>query len=220
MNTSNLDIPCIANVNSKKYALLFGSNNINDIKDFLIKKCDYKLDDILIANNNIIDNFNVLINKAIEEDYKELWFSYSGNNNYINNINICDLLVKLPEDCTLFMMYDCNQQIYINSDKYKATIISISGYNNDNNISWAFMNALKNANYDINVIDLVINMTILLQNKNKPLLGVSSYKHHNKKFMKLTNIINDITKSIKFTLATDYWYDKGSFNIWSFNDNK
>ena len=147
----------IINPQNKKYAILIGINyyntssqlngcinDANHIKTFLIEKCNYLPENILMlvddgtglipTKQNIINTFNTLINKAMNEQFTELWWSYSGHGSYITDANkdetdgrdevICpvdyatsgmitddyiyqNLVVKLPKSVTLFSLMDC-----------------------------------------------------------------------------------------------------------------
>src|SRR5205085_10053017 len=147
----------VINSSSKKFAVVVGINYyntsnqlngcINDaihLKTFLIEKCGYLAENIIMLvddgtgitpnKQNIINSFNTLINKATNEQFTELWFSYSGHGSYITDTNgdekdghdeilcPCDfssagmiiddfiyenLVVKLPKGCSLFALMDC-----------------------------------------------------------------------------------------------------------------
>ena len=142
---------------NKKFAVIIGINYIgttselngcindaNHLKTFLLDKCNYLPENILMltddGNNtrptkqNIINTFNTLINKATNEQFNELWFSYSGHGSYTTDINgdendkrdevLCpvdyntsgmivddfiyaNLVCKLPKTATLFALMDC-----------------------------------------------------------------------------------------------------------------
>lgn len=146
----------IINSSSKKFAVLIGINyygtsnllngcinDANHLRTFLLDKCGYSIDNILMladdgtglipTKDNIINSFNTLINKAVNEQFTELWLSYSGHGNYVIDKNsdendgcdevICpvdfssagmiiddfiydNLVVKLPKECTLFALMD------------------------------------------------------------------------------------------------------------------
>lgn len=96
----------IINKNCKKFAVLIGINYtgtssalngcINDvihIKNFLIERCGYTSENIILLTDNevnkptkqnIINSFNTLLAKA-NEGYEELWLSYSGHGSYITD---------------------------------------------------------------------------------------------------------------------------------------
>ena len=92
----------IINQASKKYAVIIGINynntasqlngcinDANHIKQFLLEKCGYLIENIMMLTDdgkastptkqNIINSFETLVNKANNEQYTELWFSYSGH---------------------------------------------------------------------------------------------------------------------------------------------
>lgn len=147
----------VINPVSKKFAVLIGINyyntanqlngcinDVNNIKSFLINKCGYRNENMLVLTDNgtdirptrqnIIDSFVTLINKAVNEQFTELWFSYSGHGSYVSDVNgdekdgkdevICpvdfntsgfiiddyiysDLICKLPKEANLFCLMDC-----------------------------------------------------------------------------------------------------------------
>jgi len=142
---------------NKKFAVLIGINYVgtdnelngcindaNHLKTFLIEKCNYLPQNILMladdgvntkpTKQNIINTFNTLINKAVNEQFTELWFSYSGHGSYLTDTNgdendgkdevLCpvdfdtsgmivddfiyaNLVCKLPKTVTLFALMDC-----------------------------------------------------------------------------------------------------------------
>jgi len=147
----------IINSTNKKFAVVIGINYvgtsnalngcINDaihVKDFLINKAGYLSENILMladdnintkpTKQNISNTFTTLINKAVNEGFNELWFSYSGHGSYQSDTNgdendrydevICpadfstagmivddyiydNLVCKLPQNVTLFSIMDC-----------------------------------------------------------------------------------------------------------------
>lgn len=264
-------------------------NDANNIKTFLTEKAKFLPENIMMltddTNNlkptkqNIINSLNTLLNKAINENFTELWLSYSGHGSYINDLNgdekdqndevlcPCDfnlsgiitddfiysnLIVKLPSTVTLFSLMDCCHSGTIldlpliynttltdnNSNKPVASVISISGCRDDQTsadaytgniyegaMTWSFLNALSQANYNIKTIDLVNNMRILLKTSYTqiPLLAISSNAEFDRKFIQLsppTTISQIKTKPINFKIKTDYWYNESSWNVWSVSENK
>lgn len=141
---------------NKKFAVLIGINyngtssqlhgcinDANNLRTFLIEKCGYLVENIMMftdddiniqpTKNNIINSFVTLINKATNEQFTELWFSYSGHGSYLTDTNIdeidnrdevicpldyttagmidddfiyTNLVAKLPNTCTLFSLSD------------------------------------------------------------------------------------------------------------------
>lgn len=146
----------IINNANKKYAVLVAINytgyegelngcinDANHLKTFLMERCGYLPENILMladdninekpTKQNILNSFDTLVSKATNEQYNELWFSYSGHGSYITDLNgdendKCDevlcpldystagmidddciytnLVVKLPSSATLFMLSD------------------------------------------------------------------------------------------------------------------
>ena len=142
---------------SKKYAVLIGINYIgtsselsgcindaNNLKEFLIERCNYLPENILMLTDdkeenkptkqNIKNSFDLLVNKAKNEQFTELWLSYSGHGSYKNDKSgdeddqrdevLCpvdysksgmisddyiynNLISKLPSGITLFSLMDC-----------------------------------------------------------------------------------------------------------------
>ena len=165
-----------------------------------------------------------------------------------------NLINKLPQNVTLFSIMDCchsgtifdlpclytTTYITNNSNKnHVANVISISGckdnqtsadaYINGNYqgaMTWAFMNALVNSNYNIKLIDLVDNMRILLKNNytQVPLLAVSKADLYGCVLIG-GSAPNPTptpvkTKPISFRIKVDYWYKESSWNVFSVTDNK
>ena len=150
-------ISTVINSSNKKFAIIVGINYvgtdsqlngcINDaihVKTFLTDKAGYLQENIVLladdnihtkpTKQNIINTFTTLINKAVNEGFNELWFSYSGHGSYITDTNgdendrqdevICpvdystsgmisddfiydNLVSKLPQNVTLFSIMDC-----------------------------------------------------------------------------------------------------------------
>ena len=148
----------IISSSSKKFAVIIGINytgtssqlsgcinDANSVKTLLIEKFGYLESNMLYLTDdtttkptkqNIINSFNTLIKKATDENFTELWFSYSGHGSYATDLNgdendrrdelICpldfgsagmiaddfiydNLIVKLPATATLFSIMDsCN----------------------------------------------------------------------------------------------------------------
>ena len=156
MNKTTPNTP-IFNKNAKKCGLLIGINYlktgnqlygcINDVinlKNTLVKYCGYTNENLVVLtddqpNNlptkqNIIEDIDILVNKVIKENIKEVWFSYSGHGTQVADENndevdkqdeaICpldfqrngfitddwlydNLVKKLPSDVTLIVLMDC-----------------------------------------------------------------------------------------------------------------
>ena len=298
----------IINSTNKKFAVLIGINYVgtsselngcvndaNHLKSFLITKCGYLPENIFMladdgvnqrpTRQNILNSFNLMINKATNEQFTELWLSYSGHGSYITDKNgdekdgkdevLCpvdyntagmivddliysDFVCKLPKTATLFSLMDCchsgtvfdlpclyNQSITVNNtnNKHVAKVISISGCRDDqtsadayisNNyegaMTWSFLNALANTNYNVKLMDLVNNMRILLASSytQVPMLAVSSTDQYDRKLIDLTQstpqttpiVITPTPKTIKFKMAVDYWFKESSWNVLSVSDNK
>lgn len=294
----------IINSSNKKFAVVIGINYVgtsnelngcindaNHVKTFLTEKAGYLpsnivtlLDDGIATQptkQNILNTFTLLINKAVNEGFNELWFSYSGHGSYQTDtggdendyqdevICPCDfsasgmivddyiydnLVSKLPQNVTLFSIMDCchSGTIYdlpylytttytTNNSKnnHVANVISISGCrdnqtsadayisgNYEGAMTWSFINALANANYNIKLLDLVNNMRVLLLNKytQVPLLAVSASTLYDSIFIGSastpapTPVIT--TKPISFKITVDYWYKESSWNVWSVSENK
>lgn len=146
------------NTGNSKYALLIGINyrgqnnieltgcinDINNVKSFLINNCNYNNSNIIMMSDvhipptrdNILNELDKLVNKAINENVKEIFFSYSGHGSYVKDLGkntetdkqdevlvpidwlynkdklikddeLYDKLVKLPSLCNLFALIDC-----------------------------------------------------------------------------------------------------------------
>ena len=292
----------IINSSNKKFALIICSNYygtssqlsgcINDgnhLKSFLIDRAGYSAQNILMladdgininpTKKNILDAFNQLISKAVNEGFTELWISYSGHGSYLTDYTgdekdghdevICpvdyesagfinddyiytNLVCKLPATATLFSLMDCcnsgtvydlpylytSSFITNNSNQtHVAKVCCISGCRDDqtsadayinNNyegaMTWSFLNAMANANYNIKLVDLCKNMRILLSSSSYtqvPQLSVSGTDQYDRVLMGST-VTPPVTtsKSIKLKLSVDYWYEESSWNIFSINENK
>ncbi len=304
----------IINPLNKKFAVLIGINYVgtnnelngcindaNHLKTFLVDKCGYLPTNILMladdgvnskpTKQNIINSFNTLISKAVNEQFTELWLSYSGHGSYVTDTNgdendgrdeaLCpvdfatsgfivddfvyeNLVCKLPQSATLFSIMDaCHSgtvydlpylytQTYTTNNtnnKHVATVVSISGCRDDQTsadayiasnyegaMTWSFLNALANAKYNINLVDLVNNMRVLLAQDytQVPLLAVSNSNQYTRSLIGSTTtpIVNPtqtptqtstsipVTKKINFKLTVDYWFKESSWNVWSSTDNK
>lgn len=142
---------------TKKFAVIIGINyfntpnqlngcinDANHLKEFLIEKAGYLPENILLLTDdanglkptkqNIINAFNTLVSKALNEGFTELWLSYSGHGSYVDDLNrdekdfrdeaLCpsdfatsgliiddfiydNLISKLPSTTTLFSLMDC-----------------------------------------------------------------------------------------------------------------
>jgi hypothetical protein len=100
----------VINNSNKKFAVLIGINytgtssalngcinDSNHLKTFLIEKCGYLPENIMMladdninpkpTKQNIINSFGTLVSKATNEGFTELWFSYSGHGSYIADLN-------------------------------------------------------------------------------------------------------------------------------------
>jgi len=89
----------------KKYAVLIGINyfgtnselggcinDANNLKEFLIERCNYLPENILMLTDdnddnkptkqNIKNSFDMLVDKAKNDQFTELWLSYSGHGSY------------------------------------------------------------------------------------------------------------------------------------------
>lgn len=148
----------IIDQSKKKFAVVIGINyfntdselngcinDANHVKTFLTGIAKYLPENIMTLTDdaaslikptkqNIINSFNVLVNKALNEDFTELWFSYSGHGSNVEDLNgdekdgmdevICpcdyetagmivddfiyaNLVAKLPSTVTLFCLMDC-----------------------------------------------------------------------------------------------------------------
>jgi metacaspase-1 len=145
----------LINSTSNKYAVIIGinyknttielsgcMNDADTIKTFLLEKCNYTHNNIkLLSENailptrdNIISELNTLVQKAIDENLTELWFSYSGHGtnvvsttesdnkdevlvpldypttyNVITDNELHEIFSRLPSTCNLFSLIDaCN----------------------------------------------------------------------------------------------------------------
>jgi metacaspase-1 len=145
----------LINSTSDKYAVIIGinyknttielsgcMNDANSIKTFLLEKCNYTNNNvrmlsensILPTRENIISELNNLVQKAIDENLTELWFSYSGHgsnivsttesdnkdevlvpldypttNNVVTDNELHEIFSRLPSTCNLFSLIDaCN----------------------------------------------------------------------------------------------------------------
>src|SRR3989442_1733819 len=101
----------IINSTNKKFAVVIGINYVgtnnelsgcindaNHVKTFLIDKAKYLPENIVFladdgvhskpTKQNILDTFTLLVNKAINEGFNELWFSYSGHGSYQPDNNV------------------------------------------------------------------------------------------------------------------------------------
>lgn len=295
----------IINPSNKKFAVIIGINYVgtsselngcindaNHLKTFLVDKCGYLPTNILMladdgvstkpTKQNIINSFNTLVSKAVNEQFTELWLSYSGHGSYMTDTNgdendgrdetLCpsdyssagfiiddfiyeNLVCKLPKTATLFSIIDaCHSgtvydlpylytQSYITNNtnnKHVANVISISGCRDDQTsadayitqkyqgaMTWSFLNALANAQYNIKLVDLVNNMRVLLSKDytQVPLLAVSNTDQYTRSLIgstttTITTPTTPVAKTINFKLTVDYWFKESSWNVWSNTDNK
>lgn len=192
-------------------------------------------------------------NDARDEVICPLDFSTSGM--IVDDYIYTNLVSKLPYYTTLFTLFDsCNsgtildlpylyttQSTVNNNNKPLANVISISGSRDDQTsadafinstytgaMTWSFLNALANANYNISLVKLVDNMRILLAKDytQVPLLAVSNTESYVKTLLEASAIppppppTVPTFKDIKFTLVADYWYKESSWNVVSLADNK
>ncbi len=100
----------ILQTSTKKYAVVIGINytgtgsqlsgcinDANNIKNFLVTKCNYSYNDIYMliddgvgtrpTKENILKSFDTLVAKATSEGCNELWLSYSGHGSYVSDAN-------------------------------------------------------------------------------------------------------------------------------------
>jgi hypothetical protein len=100
----------IINNTNKKFAVLVAINytgttsalngcinDANHLKTFLMEKCGYLPENIMMladdninvkpTKQNIINSFATLVSKAKTEQFNELWFSYSGHGSYVSDLN-------------------------------------------------------------------------------------------------------------------------------------
>lgn len=289
---------------AKKYAVLVGINYtgtqsalngcINDtdnLKVVLTDKFGYLPEDILVLTDdsetkptkqNILNAFDTLVNKATNEGYTELWFSYSGHGSYMYDTNndetdgrdevLCpvdyatagfinddymhaNFVSKVPKDVSLFCLMDCCHSGTIldlpylygtalaqnNTHATSANVTSISGCRDNQTsadayivndyegaMTWSFINALKNADYDIKTSDLVKAMRALLAGSytQVPMLSVSAPGDIDKPFVGTSAEVGvesetpaPATVPITFTMTTDYWYYESSWNVFSVANN-
>lgn len=172
---------------------------------------------------------------------------------YIYDNFVC----KLPATCTLFSLMDCchsgtiydlpylyTTKLITNNTKnaHVAKVCSISGCRDDqtsadayinNNyegaMTWGFLNAMNNANYNIKLSDLCNRMRVLLSTEytQVPQLAISSKDLFDQYLMAMDPISTDnaiipitIEKAIKFKISADYWFDESTWNVFSVTDNK
>lgn len=171
---------------------------------------------------------------------------YSSKGMIIDDFIYSDLVCKLPSTVTLFSVMDCCNSgtvfdlpylyttantVNNTNNKHVATVISISGCRDDQTsadayinsqsqgaMTWSFLNALNNANYDIKLVDLLNNMRILLKNNytQVPMLAVTSTDQYDRKLLTPPEpVIAPTAKAIKFKVSVDYWYTESTWNIWS-----
>uniref|UniRef100_A0A6C0IY39 Peptidase C14 caspase domain-containing protein n=1 Tax=viral metagenome TaxID=1070528 RepID=A0A6C0IY39_9ZZZZ len=146
------------NTGNNKYALLIGINyrgqdeieltgcinDINNVKSFLINNCNYTDSNIIMMSDdhisptkyNILNQLGQLVDKALNEDVKEIFLAYSGHGSFVTDTDvntesdsrdevlvpidwygnadklikdddIYNELAKLPSLCNLFALIDC-----------------------------------------------------------------------------------------------------------------
>lgn len=180
-------------------------------------------------------------------------FSKSGF--IVDDLIYSELVSKLPKGVTLFGLMDCCHSgtifdlplIYTSvkrknntNSSHKASVISISGCKDfqtsaDANIdgkfsgamTWGFLEVLKAANYNINIVDLVDRMRALLKVKYSqvPMLAVSDELQYEKNMLQIDEnrpmLSDDGTpmKQIVFEMTTDECQWESSWNIFSVVDN-
>jgi hypothetical protein len=291
----------------KKFAVLVGINyygtsgelrgcinDVNNLKSILINRFGYLPENVLTLTDNttdasripnrqnILNSFSTLVSKAENEDFTELWFSYSGHGTYYTDASndetdgrdelLCpvdyatsgfitddvvysSLASKVPASAQLFCLMDCCHSGTIldlpylystslstnNTHQCAAQVISISGCRDDQTsadaymgsdyegaMTWSFINALSNANFNIKLVDLVQNMRVLLSNgfTQVPMLAMTSPDDVDLHFVQPSAEpepepeVSTDPRPIKFTMSTDYWYWESSWNVWSAELNK
>jgi hypothetical protein len=234
-----------------------------------------------------MNSFDLLVSKATEEQFDELWFSYSGHGSYVYDETgdekdyydevICpvdysssgmivddyiydNLVSKLPSNATLFALMDCchsgtildlpymyNNSVETNNNtvisttnnnkNHPATVISISGCKDDQTsadayiskyqgaMTWSFLNALSNVNYNVRLSDLVHRMRVLLSNDNYtqvPMLATSSPSDIDKYFIHSgdENVVSQKSKPVQFRMKVDYWFEESTWNVFSVNSDE
>lgn len=176
---------------------------------------------------------------------------YSTAGMIIDDYIYSNFVSKLPASTTLFSLMDCchsgticdlpyiytNTLVTNNTHKHDATVISISGCKDDQTsadalinsnyegaMTWSFINALHNANYNIKLLDLVERMKVSLANNytQVPMLALSSPSDIDKYFIQSFggSGTGSIAKSIKITMKVDYWYYESSWNLFSLSTSK
>lgn len=298
----------IISSNTKKFALLIGINYVgtssqlngcindaNNLKTFLLEKAGYLPQNILMladdgvnqapTKQNILNAFNTLVNKAVNEGFTELWLSYSGHGSYVTDTAgdetdgrdevLCpsdystagfivddyiysNLVCKLPSNSVLFSLMDCchsgsvydlphlyTTSLIVNNtnNKHVAKVVSISGCRDDQTsadayisgkyagaMTWSFLNAVTNANYNIKLSTLCDNMRVLLKTSytQVPQLALSDTSLFNSNLMTSVSTSTTTpttqpvvtTRDVVFKLTVDYWFNESTWNVWSVNENK
>ena len=187
------------NTESKKYALLIGINyreqpgieltgcinDINNVKSFLINNCNYtdanitmmSDDHILPTKYNILNHLRQLVNKALNENVKEIFLHYSGHGSFVIDIDqhresdskdevlvpidwngnsdrlikdddIYNELAKLPSLCNLFALIDCCNSGTI------LDLPNICRIDNSNLVTFDSNPEIKSTNLNCNIIKI------------------------------------------------------------------
>lgn len=166
-----------------------------------------------------------------------------------------NLVNKLPQDTTLVSLMDCCHSGTIldlpytyatkltdaNDNKPKATVISISGCQDNQTsadafisqksqgaMTWSFLSALQKSNYSVKIQDLIGQMRTLLAGNytQYPLLGLSNQSLLNSWFLQNdsssstpnTTITNNVNVSV--TLTVDNNFRQTKWNILSASTGK
>lgn len=179
---------------------------------------------------------------------------YSTSGMIVDDYIYDNLVCKLPQTVTLFSLMDCCHSGTIfdlpclytttytsnnNNKQHVANVISISGCKDNQTsadayinggyegaMTWSFLNALVNADYNVKITELVDNMRILLKNEytQVPLLAVSNAELYNLSLIGNSESVPIVpvvqTKPISFRMRVDYWYKESSWNVWSESQNK
>lgn len=173
-----------------------------------------------------------------------------------------NLVCKLPANSTLFALSDsCHSgtvfdlpYLYTtslinnnNNNTHVANVISVSGCRDDQTsadayinstsqgaMTWSFLNAMYNANYNITLGDLVKKMRTLLLNgyTQVPQLALSIQSDFDRYLIQYgtapipiptpapTTPTTPVTKVVNFNIKVDYWFNESKWNVFSVADNK